>query len=56
MDFRARSQRVLKEETRIMTTFVRTLKSILALYGLADRGQRQRPAPVSILRSGTGRV
>lgn len=39
-----------------MTTFVRTLKSILALYGLADRNQRRRPAPVAILRSGTRRV
>ena len=56
MDFRVRSRRVLKEETAVMTTFVRTLKTILALYGLGDRGQRHRPAPVSILRSGTGRL
>jgi hypothetical protein len=39
-----------------MSAFVEALKSLLALYGIGHRGQRRRPAPVYIGRSGSGRI
>lgn len=44
------------EETR-MSALVNALSSLLSLYGLGRRGgQRRRPAPVYIGRSGTSRL